>query len=699
MTIRILRDLRTARAAAVALACAVFAVFPSAPAPAAPGGTAAAPAAASASDLSYLQALAAWEADGVRATVGVSVAMNGLAWSAASPGAAAARTGVGGRSGAVLAWEREDTWIEWTFSVPADGLYTIAVEYYPLPGRRGAVQRELRIDGAIPFREAANLQLPRLWADEGAPRKDNRGNDVRPREVEVPAWRTQALEDPIGVPRGPLEFRLSAGRHVLRLVAVKEPVAIARIIVSSPVRLPTYAEVEAGYARKGYREARDAFVKIQAERPEWKTDPSVRMESSADLRADPPAGTLRVFNIFGSYQWRWGSQAVSWRFTIARAGLYRISLKAFQNFKDGLPSVRRVAIDGAVPFAELEEVSFPFSRRQQLVTLGDGAKPYRFWFEPGEHTIQLSVTTGEVRSVIGTIEGTVQELSRLQHRVILVTGVNPDPNREWDDLPVRIPDLLPSLRRMADDLDREREVLIRVAGGGRPPMANTLAFASEQFRSLADRFATIPYRLSSISDTVTNLANWLIDLKDQPLELDWIAVTSPDVVLPSVQAGFFEQVAAAWNSFISSFTSDYAGVGNVYAGGGEKVLTVWIARPREYVEIIKEMADEDFTVETGVRVNVSVIPVDQMQAILLNALVGTAPDVAMGIDANLPFDLGVRGALAEPERVPRLRPGGGPVPARARSSRTSSGAPTGRCPRPRVSRCSSTAPTCSTSWA
>ncbi len=619
---------------------------------------------ASATDLPYLEALAGWDATGARATEGVSVVLDGLACSASSPGVAVARAGVGGRAGAVLAWEREDTWIEWTFTVPVDGLYTIAVEYFPLPGRRGAVQRALLVDGVMPFREANNLQLPRLWTDEGAPHKDNRGNDVRPRQVEVSTWRTQVLEDPIGVPRGPLEFHFTAGRHVLRLVAVKEPVAIARIIVASPVRLPTYAEVEAMYARKGYTEARDAFVMIQAERPAWKTDPAVRMETSGDLRADPPAGAHRIFNVFGSYRWRWGSQAVTWRFTVAEAGLYRISMKALQNYKNGLPSVRRVAIDGVVPFAELEEVSFPDVRQAQLVTLGDGTKPYLFRLEPGEHTITLSVTTGEVRSVIGTIERTTQELSRLLRRVILITGVNPDPNREWDDLPERIPDLLPSLRRMADGLDRERQVLLRVAGGGRPPAANTLAFASDQFRSLADRFQTIPYRLADISATVSSLVEWLIDLKDQPLELDWIAISSPDAPLPSVRAGFFERLAASWNAFISSFTTDYAGVGNVYGSGRERVLTVWIARPREYVEIIKEMADEDFTVESGVRVNVSVIPVDQMQAILLNALVGTAPDVALGIDANLPFDLGVRGALADlndfpdyPDVAGRFRPG------------------------------------------
>jgi ABC-type glycerol-3-phosphate transport system substrate-binding protein len=61
----------------------------------------------------------------------------------------------------------------------------------------------------------------------------------------------------------------------------------------------------------------------------------------------------------------------------------------------------------------------------------------------------------------------------------------------------------------------------------------------------------------------------------------------------------------------------------------------------------------------------SVIPADQMQAILLNALVGKAPDVALGINPDLPVNLGVRGALANlnrftdyPSVTPRFRPGG-----------------------------------------
>jgi len=41
----------------------------------------------------------------------------------------------------------------------------------------------------------------------------------------------------------------------------------------------------------------------------------------------------------------------------------------------------------------MEEVGDSRSPLPQLVTLGDGAKPYLFRLEPGEHTITLSVTT------------------------------------------------------------------------------------------------------------------------------------------------------------------------------------------------------------------------------------------------------------------------------------------------------------------
>jgi ABC-type glycerol-3-phosphate transport system substrate-binding protein len=112
-----------------------------------------------------------------------------------------------------------------------------------------------------------------------------------------------------------------------------------------------------------------------------------------------------------------------------------------------------------------------------------------------------------------------------------------------------------------------------------------------------------------------------------------------------------------------SFTKEHGGVGTVY-GKDEEVLDVWVARGRDWVEIIKQMIDEDFTPETGIKVNVNVIPAQQMQLLMLANTSGLAPDVALGVEGEVPIDFAVRNALVDLSQFPdyeevaaRFRPG------------------------------------------
>lgn len=580
-----------------------------------------------------------------------------------SQGAIETETGIGERDDPVLAWRQEDTWVEYEFSVGETGLYCIQVEYFPLPGKRGPVQREVLIDGSYPFREAKSLDLPRIWDDEGEPEKDNQGNDVRPRQIQIPMWRTAYLEDPEGMARDPLRFYLTAGTHTLRMVALKEPVALATISIVPPPEAPSYQEVLAEYRAKGYSEVEDAEITVQAEHASYKSDPTVRMEYSSDIKAVPAAGSYRVLNVLGGYRWRRGNQFVTWGFSVDKPGLYKIGMSIVQNYNSGLPTVRRVEIDGSVPFQELKEELFPFSRLRQYYYLGGNEEPYLFYLDEGQHTLTMTAKIGPVRSVIDTIERTVRDISKLQRDIILLTGVDPDPNREWDILPEDIPYMIPTFLGFSEELGRQANILLDIAGGGRPPAINVLKMASEQFQNLADKPETVPYRLEDISQTLSNLISWILGLKEQPLEIDFIEMEAPDNSPPRVRPNFFERLAATWNAYILSYRKEYTGVGDYYTEE-EKPLTVWIARGREWVEILKEMADEDFTPETGIKINTNVLPANQMQAILLNAIARTAPDVVLAMDPILPVDYGIRGALANLNEFPdyeevikRFRPG------------------------------------------
>lgn len=618
---------------------------------------------------SYQEALRLAEQQGISPTRGIEIVIPATSFAASSPGAAVLRSGIGGREQEVLLWETEGSWIEYLFSVPEGGLYEIRIEYFQVPGKRGGVQREVLVDGEHPFREAKSLVLPRLWADAAPPRRDNQGNDVRPRQIETPAWRVQALEHPEGASRSPLLFALARGEHRLRLGAIKEPVAVASVCVASPEELPSYAALSARYAELGYKEVLDATILTQAEGAVAKSDPTVRMEHSSDLRALPAAGTNRIFNVFGAWRWRRGNQFASWKFRVDEPGLYRIGLSVVQNYNNGLPSTRRVEIDGRVPFAEVEEVRFAYDRLRRYHILGDGAEPYLFYFDRGEHTITLTARIGRVRTVIDAIERTVRDVSKLQRDVILITGVDPDPYREWDTLPEYLPSLVPTFRSLAEELSEQAQVLRDLAGGGRPPAINVLTMASQQLRSMADKPQSIPYRLEELSSTLTGLLTWVLELKEQPLEIDYFRIEPRQARAPRVRPTVGERIAAAWNTFLLSFRRDYTGVGDVYDAVADRPLDVWIAGGREWVEIIKELADEDFSPATGIKVNTSTLPAaaaysTSMQAVLLNTVAGKAPDAILGMNPQYPVDYGIRGALSNLNDFPdyrdvakRFRPG------------------------------------------
>ena len=51
----------------------------------------------------------------------------------------------------------ESSTVRWNVHIPADGSYAVRLEYLPLEGTGGAIARQLKVDGALPFAEAANL--------------------------------------------------------------------------------------------------------------------------------------------------------------------------------------------------------------------------------------------------------------------------------------------------------------------------------------------------------------------------------------------------------------------------------------------------------------------------------------------------------------------------------------------------------------
>ena len=93
--------------------------------------------------------------------------------------------------------------------------------------------------------------------------------------------------------------------------------------------------------------------------------------------------------------------------------------------------------------------------------------------------------------------------------------------------------------------------------------------------------------------------------------------------------------------FVTSFTDQAYSTNNT----DPEHLQVWVNRSSQYVQIMQKMIDEYFTPQTGIEVDISIMP-DQYKLVLANTS-GKAPDVATGINYTIPYELAIRGALVE----------------------------------------------------
>ena len=105
-------------------------------------------------------------------------------------------------------------------------------------------------------------------------------------------------------------------------------------------------------------------------------------------------------NSIGGWRFNQPGQWITWEFTVPTTGLYTIAFKAKQNLRRGIPSNRRVLIDGKVPFAELDAVEFGYSTRYRMHVLGDQDEPYLFYLSEGRHEITLEVVLGEQAALV-----------------------------------------------------------------------------------------------------------------------------------------------------------------------------------------------------------------------------------------------------------------------------------------------------------
>nr|WP_239588125.1 extracellular solute-binding protein [Gracilibacillus alcaliphilus] len=534
----------------------------------------------------------------------------------------------------------EEGSVSWEVKVEQPGLYNIKVHYFPMEGKSSAIERELRINDDIPFDGAEFILFDRVWDNENDEiQRDDRDNELRPRQVESPMWVETTVRDGEGYYNEPYFFHFEEGTQQITFTSKREPMMIDYIELHQQAGVSSYQEMKETYEENNLQPTSGQYITIQGEHADRKSSPTLfpLTDRSSPTLQPYHVSKLRV-NTIGGVNWKQPGQWLEWDFEVEEEGLYQISLKRKQDQLRGIYSTRSLTINGEQPFQEMNNLRFNYNLDWQIDTLGE-EEPYLFHLKEGTNTIRLSVSLGDAAPLLRTIESSVLELNEMYRKILMITSNTPDPLRDYQ-LERRIPDLIEVFTEQAETIRDVAEYLEESTGEKSDKVA-VLHSTVQQLELMIEAPHTIARRLDNFKMNVGGLGTWIQTVREQPLTLDYLIVSSPDQELPRAEATLFERAKHEAGAFFASYTEDYDSIGNTEDEGA---VTVWITTGRDQAQILKRLIEDTFTQETNIGVNLRLVPPN----ILLPAtLSNEGPDVALQIGEDVPVNYAMRSASAD----------------------------------------------------
>lgn len=549
-----------------------------------------------------------------------------------------------GKEGAFLSKGQKS--LTYTFNVETAGRYNISVDYYALAGKGKDIVFSLEIDGKLPFKEAEKVKLSRVFKDAGEIERDQNGNDLRPSQTESFRWNNAVLYNTDGYYDEPYSFNFdTVGIHTVTLKYSDEEMLVGNVTLKAINKLMPYSEYSKG------AEESDKYINLYEAEKSFEKSSSMLYPTydRSDAATSPSHYSKMRYNTIGQSNWSHQGQWISWRIEVPADGWYKITLKARQNFQQGINSYRTLTIDGEIPFEEVKNIKFPYKLGWYMKTLSDDdSNPYLFNLTAGEHILKLEVAAGPMGESLKELSKSVLKLNSVYRSIIMVTGTAPDKYRTYY-LEESIPDLFQNIKEAKESLNKIYYDISKVTGAS-GSQASTIKEMSTMLDDFLKKPLKIPERISAFKDNIESLGSLILVLSEQPLELDYIVVSAEEE-LPRVKAGFFEGLVYQVKGFVASFIEDYNSIGS--SNSNEEInknITVWISNGRDQAQILNNLIDNKFTPETKIGVKLSIVATaagTSSSTLVQATLAGKGPDVALFTPKDTPVNLAMRGALAD----------------------------------------------------
>ncbi len=530
--------------------------------------------------------------------------------------------------------------ITWKFNVEKAGSYCLKLNYFPIESKNADIEIGIKLDGKYPFDEAENITLKKIYKSKDSEKKyDKRGNEILSEKIQVDVLISDYLRNFLGNNGEPYYFNLSKGEHTLTFVAVSDKLALSSMSFEVPQDVPEYKEYKANLSKN---KADSEFKKyIQAEDAVYTTSSMMIAVNDRTSPLTVPTDAYNVYyNTFGGQGWSKAGEYAIWNFTVPKDGLYKIGIKYRQDDSNAILPVRKILINGKVPYSELEHLEFSYGRGWQYTELEGDGETAEFYFEAGkEHTIQIESILGKFGKSFQEIEEIVYELNSCYRSIIMITGAAPDSFRDYQ-LGVKIPKVIEHMAELGKQIDKIiNELDSNKVGNSEMVELSTLSAQIKDFVKDPD---TIPQRLDSFKTNIGALSDWCVSAKQQTVEFDYFVISGEDAPISRVKPNIFESLWFEFKSLLSSFTNDYSSIGDSY--DYEDSIVVWIMSGRDQANTLKRIIDSNFMVQNSIAVDLKLVT----NTSLLNAMIaGKGPDVALGVANGDPVNYALRNAVLD----------------------------------------------------
>lgn len=525
----------------------------------------------------------------------------------------------------------------YTVNVPKEGKYYIALAYHLAEDVLSELVLDVKINGEQHFAEMKTIALPLSWYDQSKDFPvDRYGDEASPMQYTKQDTIINDLYDTSNSTILPLEFTLAQGENEITLTNISGnglTLEAIEIRSASPV-IPSYAEYQ------GNGTASTELLTINTIDYVSKNSTAAMYGSDSDPSTYPFDNLDKKLNIIS---YTAGGVQLDYEVEVPEDGFYELSFH-YSNRKEEVNAFVSIYLDGEIPFTECLAYPLPATGNSyENHTLSEeNGNSYLFYLTAGTHELSLRSEIEPVMLAWSYGRLIAEHATQLGLDITKIAGNTVDQNRTWRMTQYidNIPEYLEAYKILVNEI----KYLLQynsTYGINSAPFADldkVLTYV-ESMAEYPDEIALhIAELTGSDASVLTAISSFTSSLLLQDMHMDRIYLGDSGK-LASASVGALGEF---WNSssvLLNSFTTNKYDVKEK----NDEVLTIWVNRATTHVSLLQRMVDTEFTPETGIEVQISVMP--DVNKLTLSASAGDTPDLALGLASHIPFELASRGAL------------------------------------------------------